>query len=380
MRIAQISPLVESVPPRLYGGSERVVSFLTEALVEMGHEVTLFASGDSVTSAKLVPCVPEALRLDPSVRDHIPYYMVMLKTVREMGHKFDILHFHLDNLHFPVCAGALAARSVTTLHSRQDQRDLEVLYRGFRDMALVSISDAQREPVPFANFAGTVPHGLPRDLLPMTAQPSGGYLAFLGRISPEKRLDRAIAIARAAGLPLKVAAKIDRADEAYFRSEIAPLLTQPGVEFIGEINERQKARFLGNARGLLFPIDWPEPFGLVMIEAMACGTPVLAFNQGSVPEVIDNGITGFVVKDVAEAVRCVGPLLALDRRRVRERFEQRFTADRMARNYVRIYHQVVGTSARRRLSVVPQSLTSRQDGNPSIGQFIEKANQGAERP
>src|SRR6476659_1868169 len=277
MRIAQISPLVESVPPRLYGGSERVVSFLTEALVEMGHEVTLFASGDSVTSAKLVPCVPEALRLDPSVRDHIPYYMVMLKTVREMAHKFDILHFHLDNLHFPVCAGALAARSVTTLHSRQDQRDLEVLYRGFRDMALVSISDAQRAPVPFANFAGTVPHGLPRDLLPMTAQPSGGYLAFLGRISPEKRLDRAIAIARAAGLPLKVAAKIDKVDEGFFREVIAPLVDGTEIEFVGEINESAKTEFLGRAAGLLFPIDWPEPFGLVMIEAMACGTPVLAF-------------------------------------------------------------------------------------------------------
>jgi glycosyltransferase involved in cell wall biosynthesis len=355
MRIAQISPLVESVPPRLYGGSERVVSFLTEALVEMGHEVTLFASGDSVTSAKLMPCVPEALRLNPSVRDHLPYYMVMLKTVREMASKFDILHFHLDNIHFPVFAGALAGRTVTTLHSRQDQRDLEVLYRGFPHMALVSISDAQRQPVPYANFAATVPHGLPRDLLPMIAQPSGGYLAFLGRISPEKRLDRAIAIARAAGLPLKVAAKIDRADEAYFRSEIAPLLTHPGVEFVGEINERQKATFLGNARGLLFPIDWPEPFGLVMIEAMACGTPVLAFRQGSVPEVVDHGITGFIVDDVAQAVRCVGPLLALDRRQVRERFEQRFTADRMARSYVRIYQEVVGRGARRHLSIVPRA-------------------------
>jgi glycosyltransferase involved in cell wall biosynthesis len=252
----------------------------------------------------------------------------------------------------------LSARAVTTLHSRQDVRDLEVLYRGFPDMALVSFSAAQRKPVPYANFVGTVPHGLPRHLLPMNTHPSGGYLAFLGRISPEKRLDRAIAIARTAGLPLKVAAKIDRADEAYFRSEIAPLLRYPGVEFIGEINERQKASFLGNARGLLFPIDWPEPFGLVMIEAMACGTPVLAFREGSVPEIIDNGITGFVVDDVAEAVRRVGPLLALNRRRVRERFEQRFTADRMARNYMRIYQELVGTGARRRLSVVPQSVKS----------------------
>ena len=364
MRIAQIAPLVESVPPRLYGGSERVVSFLTEALVDLGHQVTLFASGDSTTSAKLVSCVPEALRLNPSVRDHIPYYMVMLKTVREMASQFDILHFHTDNLHFPVFAGALAPRTVTTLHSRQDGRDLDVLYGAFLDMPLVSISDAQRKPVPRANFADTVPHGLPRHLLPLTVQPSGGYLAFLGRISPEKRLDRAITIARAAGLPLKVAAKVDRADEAYFRSEIAPLLTQPGVEFIGEINERQKARFLGNARGLLFPIDWPEPFGLVMIEAMACGTPVLAFNQGSVPEVVDNGVTGFIVDDVEEAVRCLGPLLALDRRRVRERFEQRFTADRMARNYVRIYQKLIGTAARHHH--LPVVRVSGRPGKPAL--------------
>lgn len=356
MRIAQIAPLVESVPPRLYGGSERVVSFLTEALVDLGHEVTLFASADSITAAKLVGCVPKALRLNPAVCDHIPYYMVMLKMVSEMASQFDVLHFHTDNLHFPVFAGALAARSVTTLHSRQDGRDLDILYRAFPQMPLVSISDAQRKPVRHANFAGTVQHGLPRCLLPLTSQPSGGYLAFLGRISPEKRLDRAIAIARAAGLPLKVAAKIDRADEAYFRSEIAPLLTQSGVEFVGEINDQQKARFLGNARGLLFPIDWPEPFGLVMIEAMACGTPVLAFNQGSVPEVVDHGVSGFIVDSVDQAIRCVRPLLALNRRRVRERFEQRFTADRMAGNYVRVYQKLVGTAGRRHLSAVRASV------------------------
>ena len=352
MRIAQIAPLVESVPPRLYGGTERVVSFLTEELVKQGHRVTLFASGDSHTSASLIPCTPEALRLS-KVADHIPYYMVMLKRVRQMAFHFDVLHFHIEALHFPIFNGAHSKRTITTLHNRQDVSDLDVLYSAFPDMGLVSISDAQRVAVPDATFAGTIHHGLPRDLLVPTLRPSGGYLAFLGRISPEKRVDRAIAIARAAGLPLKIAAKVDRADEHYFRSEIEPLLTQSGVDFVGEISERQKAAFLGNALGLLFPIDWPEPFGLVMIEAMACGTPVLAFNHGSVPEIIDHGVTGFIVDDVEGAIGSVGSLLALDRRRVRDRFVQRFTAERMARNYVRIYEQLRVGSQARRLAVAP---------------------------
>ena len=298
----------------------------------------------------------QALRLCPSVRDHIPYYMVMLKHVKEMAARFDILHFHMDTLHFPVFSGTLAKRSLTTLHNRQDGRDLAALYAGFPDMSLVSVSDAQRAPVLDANFAGTVHHGLPRDLLAPTFRPSGGYLAFLGRISPEKRVDRAIAIARGAGLRLKIAAKVDRADEEYFRSAIEPLLKEPGVEYVGEINERQKAGFLGNALGLLFPIDWPEPFGLVMIEAMACGTPVLAFNQGSVPEIIDNGVSGYIVDSVEEAVSRVGALLALDRSGVRRRFERRFTADRMARNYLRIYDRIITHSQKSRLVAIGARL------------------------
>ena len=336
MKIAQISPLIESVPPRLYGGTERVVAYLTEELVRQGHEVTLFASGDSNTSAELIPCSKQALRLDPAARDHLPYHVAMLEQVKRAAHRFDIVHFHTDFIHFPVFSGTPHV-TLTTLHARQDSFELRHLYRTFPTMPLVSISEAQRTPIPDANFAGTVLHGLPKGLLPARDVAGGGYLAFLGRISPEKRLDRAIEIARASGLPLKIAAKIDRADQAYFTECIAPLLNTEGVEFVGEIDERQKAGFLGNARALLFPIDWPEPFGLVMIEAMACGTPVLAFNCGSVPEVIDQGVTGIVVDTVREAIGALNAVLALDRRRIRGRFEQRFTAQRMASDYVRLY-------------------------------------------
>ena len=336
MKIAQIAPLMESVPPRLYGGTERIVSYLTEELVAQGHEVTLFASGDSLTDAKLVPCCPRALRLDPSMRDPIPSYMLMLDKVRRMASQFDMLHFHIDQFHFPLF-NETAARTVTTLHGRQDLPDLKQLYTGFPDMPLVSISGAQRLPIAGANFADTVLHGIPTDLLMPTLHARGGYLAFLGRISPEKRPDRAIKIAGAIGLPLKIAAKIDRVDEAYFETEIRPLLSLPGIEYIGEIDERSKSKFLGDAQALLFPIDWPEPFGLVMIEAMACGTPVLGFRKGSVPEVIDDGVTGYVVDSVDEAILKFGSLLRLDRGRVRRRFEERFTAARMAHDYVGIY-------------------------------------------
>ena len=336
MKIAQIAPLIESVPPRLYGGTERIVSYLTEELVAQGHEVALFASGDSLTSADLVPCCPQALRLDPSVRDPIPSYMLMLDKVRRMASQFDVLHFHIDQFHFPIF-NETAAQTVTTLHGRQDLPDLKRLYAGFPDMPLISISDAQRLPIASANFAGTILHGLPIDLLTPTLHTRGGYLAFLGRISPEKRVDRAINIARAIGLPLRIAAKVDRADEAYFETQIRPLLTLPGIEYIGEIDERSKSKFLGDAQALLFPIDWPEPFGLVMIEAMACGTPVLAFRHGSVPEVIDDGLTGYVVESVDEALLKMDSLLDLDRGRIRRRFEERFAASRMARDYVRIY-------------------------------------------
>jgi glycosyltransferase involved in cell wall biosynthesis len=346
MKIAQIAPLIESVPPRLYGGTERIVSYLTDELVAQGHDVTLFASGESITSAKLVPCCKQALRLSPAVRDHIPYYMVMLDKVRRMASEFDILHFHLDHFHFATFSD-IADRTVTTLHGRQDLPDLKHLYAGFPGMPLVSISASQRAPVAEANFLATVPHGLPPHPLMPTLDAGGGYLAFLGRISPEKRVDRAIRIARAVGLPLKIAAKVDRADEQHFHARIEPLLKEPGVEFIGEIDERRKSKFLGEALALLYPVDWPEPFGLAMIEAMACGTPVLAFRNGSIPEVIDDGITGYAVAGIEEAIGKMGSLLALDRGRVRLRFEQRFTARRMAHDYVQIYQRLLNKPAAR---------------------------------
>lgn len=343
MKIAQIAPLAESVPPRLYGGTERIVSYLTEELVALGHDVTLFASGDSSTAASLVPCVPIALRLNTNVRDPIPYYMLMLDRVRRQASDFDILHFHIDQFHFPLFR-PLASRTVTTLHGRQDLPDLNPLYAGFGDMPLISISNAQRCPVPNANFATTVYHGLPAALHRPIARPSGGYVAFLGRISPEKRPDRAILIARALGLPLKIAAKVDRADEVYFKTQIEPMLEGDGVEFIGEINEQQKAEFLGNALALLFPVDWPEPFGLSMIEAMACGTPVLAFRCGSVPEIIEDGLTGIIVQTMEEAIAALPHVIALDRTKVRQRFEQRFSATRMAMDYVSVYRSLLRTS------------------------------------
>ncbi len=346
LKIAQIAPLIESVPPRLYGGTERIVSYLTEELVGLGHDVTLFASGDSITSANLVPCVPKALRLDTSVRDTIPYYMLMLDRVRQQVDDFDVLHFHIDQFHFPLFR-PIAGRTVTTLHGRQDLPDLLPLYLGFDDMPLVSISNAQRRPVPEANFAGTVHHGIPARLHHGTAEARGDYLAFLGRISPEKRPDRAITMARALGIPLKIAAKVDRADAAYFKTEIEPMLDGGGVEFIGEINDHQKTQFLGDAQALLFPVDWPEPFGLSMIEAMACGTPVLAFRCGSVPEIIEDGITGAIVETMEEAIAALPRVIALDRKKVRQRFEQRFSATRMAKDYVGIYRSLLATSAER---------------------------------
>ena len=336
MKIAQIAPLMESVPPRLYGGTERIVSYLTEDLVRLGHEVTLFASGDSVTSAELVPCSAQALRLDPDMRDAIPHYMVMLDKVAERAGEFDILHFHNDFVHFPMFRSR-AADVLTTLHGRLDLRDIKPFYARFADMPLISISDDQRKPLPHANFIATIHHGIPADLLSPTFE-RGAYVAFLGRISKEKRPDRAIRIARDAGIPLKIAAKVDKVDEQYFRDEIEPLIDEGGgVEFIGEINEREKAQFLGGASALLFPIDWPEPFGLVMIEAMACGTPVLAFRCGSTPEIIDEGVTGRMVDNEQQAVAALTEILSYDRRAVRRRFEQRFTAARMAEDHVRLY-------------------------------------------
>ena len=341
MKIAQVAPLFERVPPRLYGGTERIVSYLTEELVRLGHDVTLFASGDSITSAELVRCCTRALRLDPTVRDTIPYLTLMIDKVRERAKEFDVVHFHIDFFHFPLFR-SLATQTLTTLHGRQDLGDLKPFYSRFGEMPLISISNDQRKPLPHANFVATIHHGIPPDLLRPSFEP-GRYLAFLGRISPEKRPDRAIRIARAAGISLKLAAKIDTVDEDYFRKEILPLINVPGVEFMGEINEQEKTNFLGEAGALLFPVDWPEPFGLVMIEAMACGTPVLAFRCGSVPEVIEDGVTGKVVDSENEAVAVLPEILSYDRRAVRQRFEDRFTSTRMAKDYVSTYHRLLKT-------------------------------------
>ena len=341
MRIAQIAPLYEAVPPRLYGGTERVVAHLTDALVELGHEVTLFASAQSRTRATLVSMRDCALRLDPQqLTSDLAAHLSMLHEVRRRSADFDILHFHIDLLHFLLFAD-MAARTVTTLHGRLDLADLAQTYRRWPQFPLVSISDPQRRPLRFANWAGTIHHGMPESLYTFSARARGGYLAFLGRISPEKRPDRAIAIAKAAGLPLRIAAKVDHADTAYFKERIEPLLDDPMIEFVGEIGDEEKSRFLGDAAALLFPIDWPEPFGLVMIEAMACGTPVIAWDCGAVPEIIDDGVTGRVVRSQGEAIAAVAEVVAYDRARIRATFERRFSARTMALRYEALYrHQV----------------------------------------
>ncbi|GHE62029.1 glycosyl transferase [Camelimonas fluminis] len=346
MKIAQIAPLAERCPPKFYGGTERIVSYLTEQLVDMGHDVTLFASADSVTSARLCGCCEMALRLNPEVQEQLPWHLAMMDHVRRKAAEFDVLHFHVDLLHFPTFRD-IAGKTVTTLHGRQDLPDLAAFYRQFPGYPLVSISHAQRTPMPAGvNWAANVYHGLPERLLTPLPHPDGGYLAFLGRISPEKRPDRAIAIAAGAGLPLRIAAKIDRADACYWAETIEPLVrTCDCVTFCGEIGETEKADFLGNARALLFPIDWPEPFGLVMIEAMACGTPVIAWPCGSTPEIIDHGVTGFLVHSIDEAVAAVRRAGELDRGQVRARFEQRFSAHRMARDYLAVYERLAGARA-----------------------------------
>jgi glycosyltransferase involved in cell wall biosynthesis len=359
MRIAQAAPLAEAVPPRLYGGTERVVHYLTEELVALGHAVTLFASGDSKTSARLIPVVPRGLRLDPAARDPAAAHRCMVQMILARAAEFDLVHFHIDHDHLPAFATARLPY-LTTMHGRLDLPELVAPLRAFPQAPLVAISDSQRKPLPEANFIGTVRHGLPENLLRPVAR-EGTYLAFLGRICREKGLDRAIRIARRAGMPLRVAAKVDRQDEGYFRQQILPLLDGPGVAFDGEIGEDQMGSFLGRAAALLFPIDWPEPFGLVMIEAMACGTPVIAFDRGSVPEVIEDGLSGFIVDDEAQAVAAVGQLRGLDRRRVRLAFERRFTSRRMAQDYVRLYAQLTRDAGRR--AAVPRlaPLTERLD-------------------
>lgn len=346
LRIGMVAPLCEATPPRLYGGTERVVANLTDALVGLGHQVTLFASGDSVTNAKLVAGRAQAVRLDPApLKSDCAAHLAMLHDVKRQARKFDVLHFHLDLLHLPFFTD-IADRTLTTLHGRLDMKDLPEVYARFGDYPLVSISDNQRLPMPDANWIATVHHGLPPHVYRFSAEPRGGYLAFLGRISPEKRPDRAIALAKATGIPLKIAAKVDNADKAYFHAEIEPLLADPLIEYIGEINDAQKVAFLGDALALLFPIDWPEPFGLVMIEAMACGTPVIAWRCGSVPEIITDGVSGRIVSSDEEAVDAISFLHQLDRRRVRAEFEQRFTSLVMARNYQRLYYMAAGAQVR----------------------------------
>jgi glycosyltransferase involved in cell wall biosynthesis len=339
MRIAQVAPLYESVPPRLYGGTERVVSWLTEKLVSVGHEVTLFASGDSVTNARLVPVCKKALRLDQQCIDPLAHHALMVEQVFNQAEQFDLIHFHIDYLHFAL-SRRVHVPCVTTLHGRLDLPDLVPLYREFSEIPLVSISDAQRSPLPWVNWVGTVHHGLPASSLSLSAG-RGQYLAFLGRISPEKGLDRAIEIAIRSKKKLKIAAKVDRSDRDYFERKIEPLLDHPLIEFISEIGASEKQEFLGNAAALLFPIEWPEPFGLVTIEAMACGTPVIAHPYGSVPEIIPDGVAGFLVRGVDEAVEAVKRLGEIDRRECRRHFELNFTDERMARDYVKLYNQLI---------------------------------------
>jgi glycosyltransferase involved in cell wall biosynthesis len=345
MRIAQIAPLTESIPPKLYGGTERVVSWLTEELVALGHEVTLFASGDSQTSAELDAIWPTALRFDNTIRDPNALHMAMLERVCQRAADFDFLHFHLDYYPFSLFARQ-AVPSVTTLHGRLDLNEHQTLFRTFPAAPVISISDAQRKPVPYAGWIRTVYHGLPAQLL--TPQPTTpGYLAFLGRICPEKAPDRAIDIATRCGLPLKLAAKVDRVDVEYYETQIRPLLARPGIDYIGEIGDAEKADFLGGAIALLVPISWPEPFGLVMIEAAACGTPVIAFDAGSVSEIVEDGVTGFIVNNEDEAIAALAKLPQLDRAHIRQRFEQRFTARRMAQDYLAVYTELMDADAPR---------------------------------
>jgi len=339
MKIAQVAPLMEAVPPKFYGGSERVVAYLADELVSLGHQVTLFASGDSVTKAKLEAVWPQALRLDPTACDVLAPHMLMLEQVARRAEDFDVIHLHVDYLGYSAMQRT-GVPYVSTLHGRLDLPPLQQLYKIFSDVPVVSISDAQRGPLPHANYVATVHHGLPERML-TPGFGAGGYLAFLGRISPEKAPDAAIRIAAKAGLPLKIAAKIDKVDREYFAERIEPLLTQSHVEFIGEIGEAQKSEFLGNASALLFPIDWLEPFGLTMIEAMACGTPVIARRRSSVPEVIDEGVTGFIFETEDEAVAAVHRVRTLDRARVRRTFEERYTARRMAEDYVKVYRRLL---------------------------------------
>jgi glycosyltransferase involved in cell wall biosynthesis len=339
MRIAQVAPLFESVPPKLYGGTERVVSYLTEELVQQGHEVTLFASGDSVTKARLVAGCRRSLRTNKHCVDWLAHQIVMFERVFQRAAEFDIVHFHVEYLHFPL-SRRQPMTHVTTLHGRLDIPDLVPLYQEFREMPVISISSGQREPLPWANWQATVYHGVPAEMYRFRPEP-GTYFAFLGRISPEKRVDRAIEIAKQVGIPLKIATKVDRVDKDYFETVVEPLLRHTLVEFVGEIGEGEKDEFLGNAYALLLPIDWPEPFGLVMVEAIACGTPGIAYRSGAVPKVMEEGHTGFIVNELKDALEAARRVPELSRKRCREVFEKRFTATRMAHDYVQVYGRLI---------------------------------------
>jgi len=344
MKIAQVSPLFECVPPRNYGGTERVVSYLTEELVRQGHEVTLFAAGDSTTRARLIAPTAAAARPDVRRPSWLSAHCIELDMVAAHAHEFDVIHFHTDYLHFAL-ARQLDVPHVTTLHGRLDLPELDMLFRHFADTPLVSISDSQRRPLPEANWIATVHHGLPRDLYRFGAQ-AGGYFLFIGRFSPEKRVDRAIEIARRCGIPLVIAAKIDDGDLDYFAQRIKPLLADPLVRYAGEIGEREKSELLRGADALLLPIDWPEPFGLVMIEALSCGTPVIAYGHGAVPEIVEDGVTGFIVDDQEQAVEAARRVHMIDRRRCRAAFERRFTAERMAADYLQVYRVLQAQSSK----------------------------------
>ena len=345
MRIAQVAPLVESVPPKHYGGTERIVAYLTEELVRLGYKVTLFASGDSVTNAELVPVCQQSFRHNKRAKDYLSLEVLLMDHVMQRAGEFDVIHFHTGCLHYLI-SRHLTVPHVTTLHGRLDTPELLRLYERFRDMPMISISNSQRTPWPCANWQGTIYHGLPKDLFRFHPEP-GEYLAFLGRASPEKRVDRAIEIAKRVGMPLKIAAKVDPADRRYFKQQIEPLLNDSHIEWLGEISDKDKDEFLGSAYALLFPIDWPEPFGLVMIESMACGTPVVAYECGSVPEVMEDGVTGFIVRDVDDAAKGVNRIRDLSRARCREVFEKRFAAERMANDYLEIYNRLVDSDVER---------------------------------
>lgn len=362
MRIAQVSPLYESTPPKYYGGTERIVSYLTEELVSQGHDVSLFASGDSVTAARLIAPCKEALRLSKEKADPVAYHLVQLQMVLDKVSEFDIIHFHTDYYHYPV-TNIIREQNITTLHGKLSIPGLDEVYKLYRHLPLVSISDSQRKPVPFANWVGTVYHGLPEQLLKFHAEP-GDYLAFIGRISPEKGVDKAIEIAVKSEIPLKIAAKIDKEDQDYYEKEIKHLLNHPLIEYVGEIGEQEKDDFLGNAMVMLFPINWEEPFGLVMIESMACGTPVIAFKRGSVPEVIDEGISGFVVNTADEAVSALKNISSVNRHLCRKRFEERFSVKRMTEDYLKIYENIINEKI---YYINPKGYSTDEIANASTG-------------